>query len=296
MEGEHAVTAVEILPYARWERELPELTRQYMAAQPYPHAVFDDFLDPRVVEKAASEFPSLEADEWIGYLHLNERKFGSTHPEQWGPTLQGIAAELMSERFLAFLSRLTGIDGLMIDESFEGGGLHQSVEGGFLNVHADFTVHPHHRDWRRRVNLLLYFNDDWPAEFGGDLELWSRDMSRCEVRVPPTINRAVVFTTDPDSFHGHPDPLRCPPGVARRSMALYYFTQETKPYVRSTEYRARPGDGWRRVPIYLDKMVLRSYHGVKRRLGLSDAAASRFLHAMSRLRIGRRRNSPPSPE
>ena len=206
----------------------------------------------------------------------------------------------------------------MIDESFEGGGLHQSVEGGFLNVHADFTVHPHHRDWRRRVNLLLYFNDDWPeeyggdlscgaatrvgasfvctAEFGGDLELWSRDMSRCEVRVPPTINRAVVFTTDPDSFHGHPDPLRCPPGVARRSMALYYFTQETNPYVRSTEYRARPGDGWRRVPIYLDKMVLRSYHGVKRRLGLSDAAASRFLHAMSRLRIGRRRNSPPSAE
>ena len=51
-----------------------------MAAQPFPHAVFDDFLDARTVEKAASEFPSLEADEWIGYLHLNERKFGSTHP------------------------------------------------------------------------------------------------------------------------------------------------------------------------------------------------------------------------
>ena len=69
-------------------------------------------------------------------------------------------------------------------------------------------------------------------------------------------------------------------------MALYYFTAEQDPLVRSTEYRARPGDGWRSLPIYLDKQVLRTYDRVKRRLGLSDDAASRLLRRVERL--GRR--------
>ena len=86
----------------------------------------------------------------------------------------------------------------------EGGGLHQSVHGGFLNIHADFTVHPLHANWRRRVNLLLYFNEDWDPEYGGQLELWSTDIKTRVQVVAPVQNRCVIFTTDPDSFHGHP--------------------------------------------------------------------------------------------
>ena len=65
---------------------------------------------------------------------------------------------------------------MCIRDRLEGGGLHQSPAGGFLNIHADFTVHPHHRNWQRRANLLLYLNDDWKPEYGGDLELWTKDM------------------------------------------------------------------------------------------------------------------------
>src|SRR5205807_3288600 len=151
----------------------------------------------------------------------------------------------------SLLEQLTGIDNLLIDESMEGGGLHQSMAGGFLNVHADFTVHPHNLHWRRRVNLLLYLNDEWPSEWGGGLELWSTDMKRCETLIEPVGNRVVVFSTDANSFHGHPTPMQCPPGVARRSLALYYFTEEAKPQIRSTEYRARPGEGPRAALIYL---------------------------------------------
>ena len=115
--------------------------------------------------------------------------------------------------------------------------------GGFLNIHADFTVHPHNRNWQRRANILLYLNEDWKPEYGGDLELWSADMKECVEKVSPIANRALIFTTDPTSFHGHPEPMRCPEGVARRSLALYYFSVEEDPMVRSTEYRSRPGDG-----------------------------------------------------
>jgi len=175
------------------------------------------------------------------------------------------------------LSELTGIEGLIADEGMEGGGLHQSLRGGYLNVHADFTVHPLHPTWRRRVNLLLYLNERWPPEYGGALELWSKDMRRCVSKIEPLGNRAVIFNTESDSFHGHPDPLQCPAGESRKSLALYYFTVESRPMVRSTEYRARPGEGWRAVPIYLDKQLLRMYDRTKRSLGLSDARLDRWL-------------------
>ena len=93
-------------------------------------------------------------------------------------------------------------------------------------MHADFTTHHVHQHWRRRVNLLLYLNRDWKPEWGGDLELWTTDMDRCEAEVPPRGNRMLLFTTDEDAYHGHPDPLACPPGIARQSLALYYFTED----------------------------------------------------------------------
>jgi hypothetical protein len=153
-----------------------------------------------------------------------------------------------------------------------------------LNIHADYTVHPHNRHWLRRVNLLLYLNSDWEPDYGGDLELWTADMKRCAKKVSPISNRVLIFTTDATSFHGHPDPMRCPEGVARRSLALYYFSPEVDPMVRSTEYRARPGDGMHSVLIYADKQLLRAYDWAKRHLGLSDQVASKALAFRDRLR------------
>jgi Rps23 Pro-64 3,4-dihydroxylase Tpa1-like proline 4-hydroxylase len=42
-----------------------------------------------------------------------------------------------------------------------------------LRVHADFNKHRIY-DLDRRINLLLYLNDDWHDEYGGHLELWDR--------------------------------------------------------------------------------------------------------------------------
>jgi len=274
----------EVLDFEALERDVARLHDQYAAARPFPHIVLEDILERETARRAIGEFPPLDPEEWNNYVHANERKFGHTRPETWGPTLQSVLEVFQSPRFVAFLSSLTGIDDLLIDDALEGGGLHQSIAGGFLNIHADFTVHPQRRNWRRRVNLLVYLNDDWRSEYGGDLELWSTDMKRCEQRIAPVGNRAVIFTTDADSFHGHPDPMRCPPGVARQSLALYYFTAENRPRVRSTEYRARPGDGARSIVIFVDKEILRGYDWIKRRLGLSDDAASKILNRVDRLR------------
>ena len=268
------------------ERTLPLLRTQYQVASPFPHIALDGFLLPDVARRAEAEFPPIDHDHWINYVHANERKFSNTDPTSWGPTLQSVWRELASPRFIAFLSALTGIDNLVSDDSLEGAGLHQTQAGGYLNIHADFTVHPHKQHWRRRANLLVYLNTDWPPEYGGDLELWSRDMKRREEAIAPIGNRAVVFTTGADTWHGHPDPLRCPPDTARRSLALYYYTEEDRPAARSTEYRARPHDGAKAVLIYADKEAVRVYDWIKRRAGLSDQFMGKFLG-------GRRRGKPP---
>ncbi len=219
------------LDIGRLEAQIDQLHEVYQSALPYPHIVIDDFLEPAAAKAAMEEFPPLVPEEWNNYLHVNERKFSNTDPDTWGPTLRGILEQLNSPRFVRFVGRLIGVDDLVADPSLEGGGLHQSTRGGFLNVHADYTVHPHNRKWQRRANILLYLNDEWKPEYGGDLELWSADMKECVTKVSPVANRVLIFTTDGTSYHGHPDPMECPEGVARRSLALYYFSVEDDPLV-----------------------------------------------------------------
>ena len=50
-------------------------------------------------------------------------------------------------------------------------------------------------------------------------------MKTCVEKISPIANRAVIFTTDATSYHGHPEPMQCPEDVARRSLALYYSAQ-----------------------------------------------------------------------
>ncbi len=265
--------------------DLPRSAAAYAAADPFPHTVVDDVLTPEAFGAAVAEFPGTDDPFWRGYLHVNETKYSNTVPGLVGGDPAGRRGRAVrSASSCATSSELTGIDGLMADWSMDGGGLHQTLRGGHLNIHADFTTHHEHENWARRVNILLYLNEEWPAEWGGQLELWDAAMTACRDRVTPRGNRMLVFTTSVDSFHGHPDPLTCPPGEARRSLALYYFTEEEAAVRRSTNYRARPGDGAKGVAIWADRQALAAYDRAKRRLGLRDETVQRLLTRLQRLR------------
>ncbi len=271
-----------LFDYDQWGSRLSELNEYFINARPYQHVVLENLLARNKVVTAAADFPRPESGEWIHYFHVNERKLGRNKLELMPARLQAIILELNSPRFVAFLRQLTGIPELVADPSLEGGGLHQTMRGGYLNIHADFSVHPHKKTWRRQVNLILYLNEGWRDEYGGHLELWDGKMRGCEHRIAPILNRAVIFNTTGEALHGHPEPLTCPREITRKSIALYYFTEEEAPPIRSTDYRARPGDGVKRLWIYADKMALRFYDRVKRRLNLSDRATSDVLQLLSR--------------
>lgn len=275
----------ELIDLDRLTADLPRQAGAYRAATPFPHLVVDGVLRPEAFARAAAEFPGLRDEFWAGYLHVNETKYSNTQPDTWGPTLTAVAKEFCSPEFVAYLEELTGIEGLLPDWSMDGGGLHQTMTGGHLNIHADFSTHHVYENWARRVNILLYLNEEWREEWGGELELWDADMTAKQAGVKPAGNRMLVFTTSLDSFHGHPDPLTCPDDVARRSMALYYFTEESEVVRRSTNYRARPEESAaRKAAIWADRRALDVYDRVKRRLGVSDETVQKLLARADRLR------------
>lgn len=283
--GKMAMENAPILDYAHYEQQSPELAHTYQRAEVFPHIVMDNFLVPQAIGQAIAGFPAMDHENWRHYVHYNERKKGITKRELIPQACGDIIDELNSPRFISLLENMTGIKGLIPDPGLEGGGIHQIDRGGFLNIHADFTAHPHHRLWRRRVNVLVYLNENWKEEYGGHLELWTKDMKNCFRNILPIANRCVIFSTDVDSYHGHPHPLACPEGMTRKSIALYYFTvEETPPLKVATNYQATPGDGLKSILIYLDKKLLVLYFTLKSRFGLSDDAAGRLMKFIERFR------------
>lgn len=266
-----------LIDFDRLTSDMGTTRARYQAVNPFPHIVLDDVLTQEAYAAAVAEFPDVDDPFWKGYLHVNETKYSNTQPDTWGPTLAGMAKEFCAPEFVSWLEDLTGITGLIPDWTMDGGGLHQTLRGGHLNIHADFSTHHAHENWARRVNILLYLNESWDDAWGGHLELWDKDMTAKQISVTPKGNRMLVFTTSFDSFHGHPDALLCPPDMARRSLALYYFTEETSVVRKSTNYQARPEDGSKRFAIWADRTLLDVYDRAKRRLGIDDAAAQRVL-------------------
>jgi len=219
-----------------------KLAQEYQAAKPFPSIVMEDFLDKEILRQVLAEFPDREG---MSYFDRPQERFKYQFgPERFsGPTIRNLLAELNSAAFLAFLSEMTGIPGLVADPLFTGGGLHETLAGGHLSVHADFNIHQD-LNLERRLNLLIYLNEDWPQEYGGALELWDAKMRKAARSILPVLGRAVVFNTTSKSFHGQPDPVQCPADRSRRSIATYYYTAlpaEAALPTRTTVFQARPG-------------------------------------------------------
>lgn len=199
---------------------------RFAAADPFPHIVFDDFLRDANARELAAVFPGPDdAVAWDlfgaqGY----EVKRGSGREERFPPALRHALHDLNSGPFVRYLEELSGIDHLLPDPHMAGGGLHLSRQGDHLGIHADFNWHEKLQA-HRRLNLLVYLTPQpWQENWGGALELWKTDASERVAIVPPVFNRAVLFTTRSDTFHGHPVPWAAPAGIYRQSIALYYYT------------------------------------------------------------------------
>lgn len=223
---------------------------RYQKNSPYPHIVIDDFITPAVLETVLDNLPAssqpMRRKARTANLpdgrpaQLNKRSYSDGEVSQ---PVRDLLWQLNSGPFLTWLEQVTGIHALLPDPMFSGGGVHVTDRGGLLRVHADFNKHPKYM-LDRRINLLLYLNKDWQESYGGSLELWDAQMSRCEKKILPIAARCVIFSTTSTSFHGHPHPLACPQDMSRKSIALYYYTNGRP----ADEQGERHATLWRDLP------------------------------------------------
>jgi len=214
---------------------------EYQSKQPYHYGGFDDFLPEDVLEKVVEELARMP-DAEDSFNRPQEKLKTSYIPERLPPYTKHLFYALNSRPFLQFLEKMSGIDGLIPDPYFSGGGIHVVANGGHLDIHADFN---HHKklNLERRMNVLIYLNRDWKEEYGGAFEIWENDMSRQVESYTPIFNRMVCFSTGSNTMHGNPETVNHAEGTPRRSIALYYYTATWDGSKRShtTQFKPRPG-------------------------------------------------------
>jgi hypothetical protein len=221
-----------------------QLGQRKLALEPFRHLVADGLFDAAILRTVAECFPPPESSLWFRYDSPLERKLCCNTIERLPPFLGAFVTRLNSPDVAAAVGNLFGIDGLLVDPSLHGGGLHMIEQGGKLDIHLDFADHPK-LPLTRRVNMIVYLNECWQEAWGGTLELWDAAVTRCVARIAPHFNRIVLFEVHDQSYHGHPDPLACPPGYCRRSIALYFLTERRTIAVERprAQFVARPRDG-----------------------------------------------------
>ncbi len=225
-----------------------KLRAQVASAKPFPHFGIDNFLEPEFAEQARASLPSFADAHKLGkgFDAVNERnKIQITDPDKFPDPIRQLHEELASQQWMDTLSYVMGIPNLLADPELKGGGVHMTGSRGRLDVHVDFN-YIEDRQLHRRLNILVYLNnEDWKEEWGGNVELWDKDVKVCHHSFSPIFNRCVVFATSEISYHGVAA-VKCPEGQARKSYAAYYYTKEAPEgwdgKKHSTVFHARPDE------------------------------------------------------
>ena len=216
---------------SKLEKFVSSSAGEFTGANPFPYCVLDNFFDNEVLNELLIEFPEATDPIWEASTQEGiQVKLRSNWQSEADirPVTKSVVHFFNSGAVMKQLSRLTGIEKLISDPYYTGGGLNCTKRDGLLDVHVDGNWH-HAMGVHRRLNVILYLNKDWNSNWGGALELWDDSLSECVKSIDPVGNRLVIFETHDRTFHGHPSPLSCPPDESRKSLILYYYTAAARP-------------------------------------------------------------------
>lgn len=218
-----------------------QLARKFASAQPFRHVMIDDFFTPDLCRQLSETFPPFDEELAVDENGNVANKAVHERILDLGPAWQNLDELVQHESFRDLISRITGIPDLQYDPHYYGGGTHENRHGQGMDAHIDFNIHPITRQ-HRRLNLIVYLNEEWKEEWGGSIQLHkdphlppAQDQV---ISITPRFNRCVIFETNEYSWHGFPrvDLPEDKRGISRRSFALYYYTDTRPEEETSTEH------------------------------------------------------------
>ena len=208
--------------------------------EPFDHWIIEDFFDVDYARSLSGEFIDYNAKENVHYHTWISEKKACNIWDRFPARTYKTFFDLFSPGFVSELEEVTGISPLYPDVGLHGGGWHMHGKGGNLSVHMDYSIHPKLK-LQRKLNLIIYLEEDYDPGWGGSLELWSHNYDtsqplKKEKEVSPLFNRAILFDTTQKSWHGFPNKINPPEGKLRKSFGIYYLTDITS--TAEERYRA----------------------------------------------------------
>ena len=196
---------------------------EYLNNKPFSHIQLNDCWESSLLKQCSKDI--YKFNNWEGeknFFAAKEKTYSRKY-KQFPESIKKVMDEINSSEFLDWLTTFTNEKELIADPNFSAGGIQSVGNGGFLKIHADPNWNPTLKLYRR-LNVLVYLNENWKEEWGGHLEFWAKDMKRCKKKIVPTFNKTAIFTIDDFNYHGHPDPLKCPPDVRRNTIFAYFYS------------------------------------------------------------------------
>jgi len=216
--------------FGSWVLDTETYSRIFIDGYPFKHCCIDNFFDDPTFKILLKEFPKLDDPFFYRYDNPIENKLHMQAGKNFDnyPIYKQLTEKLQSDEFIQILRKITGISNLENDEYLHGCGIHYNSKNSKLDLHLDYSIHPKSGK-ERRINLVIYLNNEWKEEWNGALELWSSDESgtklgECLKEIFPNPNTAVIFQTTDASIHGIPKLIRCPENTGRATFAMYYLS------------------------------------------------------------------------
>ena len=199
---------------------------------PFDFTVCDNFFNKEIAKRLEKEFPKYESNLWHIYKNPLEIKKTNNNWNNFQELTYLTFHHLNSDFFIKYLSEKTKNNKLISDSGLNGGGLHIHGSGGKLNPHLDYNIHPK-LNFQRKINIIIFLTNNWKKTWGGSLGLWSNDKKnklpkKLEQTIYPKFNRAIIFDTTQNSWHGLINRVKTKKGITRNSIAAYYLTDSFK--------------------------------------------------------------------
>jgi hypothetical protein len=216
--------------------DIASLKLNYQQHPSYGLINIPEFLSDDMTQQCADELEGLQLDKGKHFTRKGSCMY-EYNDLSITPVQERLVHEFHSSRFLHWLEHLTGVEKLLPDPHLVGAGYMKSFAGDSLKVHTDFNwveeIHLH-----RAVSIIIYFNKDWDADWGGSLNFYDFKNEALLSSIKPDWGNMLVWNYHNLVYHGYPDPMTCPEDQSRKGIRLFYYQSRSKPDAENPPHRS----------------------------------------------------------
>jgi hypothetical protein len=201
----------------------------FLNNKPFPFIVLDNFLNINFFNDVTNSISNNTTQLNKKFNTSLEKKSISLN-SQIPSLVKDLVAELSSDKWVAFIKELTGMQDIFpadIDNT-KLANFHVMTGGGYLGPHVDHSQDPK-TNLPHVLNIIVYLSKAWRDDFKGATLFFDKYGKKVINKANYKPNRAVIFLHTPYTFHGVE---RIPENIKSERAIVYldYYSKSLDPY------------------------------------------------------------------